>query len=501
MHSGHFRGLKFGLITIALVAAQTLIVACSPAKWHETQKQDRATTFTGDPVAERQRQPTRPDQLRPGQTVTIGSNRVCGVRQPGSKPCKPGDVVFEEGDTCEVTEVDGEGGSLGCVPKDMNRPNVPKKPVHIPIPYVCPDPTGPTVDQLNAKRYFVVENIASSKTRVYERLSDCKNRLMFELDILIGENGDGTRTRLGSFTLTQWFKFHGDDKYPAFFALGYPELPKKGSGLNVWTSKSLLPEGQGVLRGAYGWYSAKLEPNAGRQWIHGSLGWGSDGQEFMQALKHGEKPVFSSRGATHVENQAISMMREILVPGTKVIRIYAREKSLAPSIEDSGTNQWPWILTNERGENAPRSGKVGVESRANSARRLDEGSYRFKGTATPIENGNAYGIDESKFQGFFLVDTGRVMGYEHPEGLAVGGHSDRQLPSVLLVSPRCQGGRPTQPPPLKPNTRPRPELPPEEPPTQEPPAEEPPSELPPLIPNPGGEVPVVPGQPEPKTLD
>ncbi len=54
---------------------------------------------------------------------------------------------------------------------------------------------------------------------------------------------------------------------------------------------------------------------------------------------------------------------------------------------------------------------------------------------TPVAvEGNLYKVPASELKGVFLVDEGRVVGYQHPKSLKVGGHADRKLPSLVLSS-------------------------------------------------------------------
>ncbi|MEK7355058.1 MAG: hypothetical protein AAB250_01315, partial [Bdellovibrionota bacterium] len=243
-----------------------------------------------------------------------------------------------------------------------------------------------------------------------------------------------------------------DDSYPSFYAPGFPQLPEEGASYAQWLSKKYLPQGKGVARGAFGWYTAHLEPNASEQWTHGTFGWGDDGDKFILATrdpKLNEAIDPRSYGCTRVENRSIAFAREILAKGAKVIRIYAKEgyrdQSLA-RYKDQPERKWNWVLTKE-GINSPAAPKASAAAVAKTQPSdndvLDSGTFLLDqtpdaipftnvGNARTTQNGNLYRVLVDEMKGAFLVDEGTLVGYEHPKSFEVGGHADRKLPTLVL---------------------------------------------------------------------
>jgi hypothetical protein len=445
-------------ITSVLAAVMSIaIIACSPAKWHETSAGKptyQPVPFTGDPLAERQTTNKRAGDFKPGDHARVRPTRVCGRRLPDA-PCSKETPPLEQNDEVVVVDSKPEGkdGKIKVQVTKSDRPDYPKEPVYVPPQYITDEPFELSTDELNADRYFVVQNIATEKLRIYERCKgeNCHHRLILETDMVVGQNTKERRSLLGSFSITKWFKFYEDNdgSYPSWYNPAYPQAPTAGASVAQWGAKDQLP-GYGSVRGAFGWYTAYLAPNADEQWIHGTWGWGADGDNFIQALRSSpldKDSRFASHGCTRVENQAIALMREILVPGTKVIRIYARE-SYANAESKTAVKKakaWDWILTKSgvNQENGSRSGRRDVvKGKIKKSDVLEHGSYTpdmnpkavlLTDNANSHENGNSYGLSVNSFQGTFFVDEGRVTSdYEHPKGLEVGGHPDGYLPAVVL---------------------------------------------------------------------
>lgn len=450
--------------------ALVLFVACGQAKWHEVGKAAAPATLTGDPKSEAQITRTLPQNLQPGQTVTVASNRLCGRRIPSKEKCSDQDVPLENGDKVAVDDPTPTDGLVKGHVTDSNRKDVNSTTVYVPPQYLNTDDSAKDPAQLNANRYFVVQNIATGKLRVYERLSDCQNQILLETDMLVGQDIKGGHTKLGSFTLGAWSKFYEDGatQFPSWYSPEYPKLPAAGSDLGAWLDKALLPSGKGELRGAYGWFNAQLEPDADDQGISGTVGWGADGDKLLKALENApanETASLGVKGETRVENRAIALMREILVPGTKIMRIYAREQQDRTS-SVHGSGHWDYILTTETSANAPRAGRRSVLSRGiPQDLYLETGRYEFKANATASQVKNIYHVPENELVGSFSVASGRLSDdYQAPPHLELGGHPDHHLPSVIYTSPRCVAPKPTpvpapqempEPaPPVAPPTRP-----------------------------------------------
>jgi len=436
------------LVSLAALAA---LVACSQARWHETQKTVQPAPFTGDPHSERQTTPTQPGDLQPGQTVTARPDRLCGHRFPSQGECKDTDPIIEKGDEVVVDDPKPENGKIR-----VHTPSRPDTPVYVPPRYLSPGPIYYRQEEYRADRFFVVQNIATEKLRLYERCQGCgcKHKLVLETDMVVGQDAPGRRSQLGSFTLDHWEKFYEDHKerYSPWYAANEPAPPAAASGIEAWT--------QPKNHGAFGWYTAIIGPNAAEQWLHGTWGWGKDGdsQRFISLLRQSpldKDPKLASHGCTRVENRAIAFLREMLAPGAKIIKIYAREAYREQSAVNAQprVNRWHYALTTEDGPKAPHAGLRGVRGRhVPQSMWLESGDYDFKGSPTaaplassenPHESGNVYRIPETSFHGHFLVDEGRLAEYRHPRELAVGGHVGR-LPSVILPQANCPAPPPVE---------------------------------------------------------
>jgi len=371
-------------------------------------------------------------------------------------------VLLERGTQGRVTDANPKGhpGYVEITVVDTRSPKKPEQPVLVPREYVTTENVQPTAEQEQADKYFMIQNIATEKARIYEACAEkdakgaCLPRLLLETDMVAGQNTPATRSILGSFRALQWYKFYQDrsDEYPSFYAPDYPKAPDRGASYMTWLSKDYLPEGKGKARGVFGWYTAHLTPNAEEQWTHGTFGWSEDGDKFIKATRSKElnaKMDPRSEGCSRLENQAIAFSREVLPKGAKIIKIYAKEAlrdSKLTRYKDQPILKWEWILTKEgvNSPEAPRSAKSVVEKKNPTSNDiLDKGTYSLARTPHAValkpgghprttQTGNLYSVPVSEMKGVFLVDEGRLVGYEHPKSLKVGGHADRQLPSIVL---------------------------------------------------------------------
>jgi hypothetical protein len=349
-----------------------------------------------------------------------------------------------------------------------------------------PAVSNPVAD---ADRFLVIENIATGKLRVYEACleANCPHRLILETDMMTGEDRpeQTRRSILGSFKITKWFKFYQDHQalYPSWFNETYPSLPPAGSDITKWASKSLLPltskaagkttvnangkavsKGKsngkstetktaaaagaraGLLRGSFGWYTAYLGPNAGTQWLHGTLGWGADEDRFVHLTRDQLSQYYSDPrgyGCTRVENRAIAYLQQILPVGTRVIKVYAREIVSDPYLTrfaDAKRVRWNWILTKDGvSENITKSGQNGQLARGIlEGQVLEHGSYILDRYPDVVElgpkiaSGNLYELDHESIKGYFVIDSGRFIEYEHPRELRVGGIPGEVLPEIVM---------------------------------------------------------------------
>jgi hypothetical protein len=447
---------------LATVSAVSL-VACQKSQYHIVGKNPN----TGDPQFEKQVAPN-PIQPVAGQVGYVAPQRIVGTGTPSPNASPTNDdsqpdqtIVLQKGTQVQVvgpaqdgmTEVTVIGGpNCSCQrprqnpaqnPSSAPPPQAPAQSqaqtVLVPTAYINQTPVADTPEEAAAKRFFMVQNLATKKLRVYEACRDkeadgvtCLPRLILQTDMADGRDTLDERSILGDFRISSWFKFYQDkeDLYPSWYNPSYPAIPLQGatSTIEAWMSKSLLPDGKGSERGAFGWYTAQLVPNAKEQWVHGSQGWASDGTRFS---------VLPTHGCSRVDNPTIAFLREILPSGTEVVKIYAHE-SLADSslarYQKIERIDWSWVLTQDsvNAENGAKDGEKDVNARnVPSEQRMENGVYtsdQMPRSAT----GNGYRLPESSFKGTFLVDEGRVVGYEHPKEMAVGGYPDHTIPQIML---------------------------------------------------------------------
>jgi hypothetical protein len=311
-----------------------------------------------------------------------------------------------------------------------------------------------------ANRFFMVQNIATERLRVYERRCDdgsCRHQMVLEADMAAGEykKKDPERmTASGFFHITKWIKFYQDNakKYPSWYDPALPMPPGPGSGVLDWTSDDVKPKGASV-RGAFGWFAAHVGPDPRWQWTHGTLGWGSDGNKYIRATRGFWANLFAdprSHGCSRTDNQTIAYLRSLLPVGSPLIKIYAKEAYADFSRAGySGEKPvWNYILTKngvrvDGGEEADRD--VVLANRTPQSEWLEEGSYsvnqypdarRFKGGggrgARNGKNGNVYELNDEDMQGVFLVDAGLVVDYQVPPKIARAGYKDKLVPDFMV---------------------------------------------------------------------
>ncbi|MEK6773952.1 MAG: L,D-transpeptidase [Bdellovibrionota bacterium] len=295
-------------------------------------------------------------------------------------------------------------------------------------------------------KYFMVQNLATEKIRVYERCQPpqtCTNRMIFQADMVAGEDDDGTRTNVGIYRIERWEKFYEDGarKYPAWYRPHYPKVPNMGASRASWFDSDFMPNGKGDARGAFGWYTAIVGPNASAQWTHGTMGWGADHDEFI-TFKNGFVgnvvnlfAAIRSHGCTRVDNEAISYLRHLLPVGSTLVKIYAKE-GLVGNLRDYSKHKpgWEYILTKKGygkagGQTADL--KTIMAENTPTSEWIEQGQY-FIDQYPKIEEGNVYDIDEDEFSGMFFVDEGTLNGYRHPKTLGRGGFKDQPFPNYMI---------------------------------------------------------------------
>lgn len=301
-----------------------------------------------------------------------------------------------------------------------------------------------------SNRLFVVTNVATEKLRVYERClpeEGCVNRMIFETDVVNGEDEDGTRTNVGFYQVERWVKFYetyneGEKTYPAWYKPGYPPVPAPGNR-RAWFAPEYMPNGVGSMRGAFGWYTMFIGPEADGQWTHGTAGWGKDKKNFILFKESGLGKfvnIFSSirsHGCTRVDNESIAYLRSLVPVGTPLIKIYAREAYRDPSrsMYPKNAGRWEYILTkqgHQRANNHQLADRATVLSQDTpQSEWLDQGVYEVD-QMPDVAGGDLYKLGDSAFQGHFVVDEGTVVNYRHPSKIGRGGHPDRLVPPYMV---------------------------------------------------------------------
>ncbi len=445
--------------TLLVSAALAALVACNRSQWHEV----TATPNTGDQFAEPQVAPRQAAPMRRGDQGFVSTDHLPARTSVKQAP-EQAAAHLERNDKIQIVDPapEGDEGSVEAVVVDTQQPDLKGKTVILAKQYIAHEPVVPSNDDNDRDKYFMIQNIATERVRVYrncvskDAAGACVHKMVFETEMTAGENTpDQTRrTILGSYRIQRWFKFYEDHAhyFPSFYSPAYPPLPKLGShaDLKDWMSPKLLPpEKGGVMRGSFGWYTAYLTPDASNQWTHGTFGWAEDGEKFIRAVKDPANDQIQdakSQGCTRVENQAIALMREILPAGTRVIKIYAREdyadKSRARYVTSSPA-KWNWVLTKKIAADAPKSS---VKNAADAGRDeiLDRGTYVLNQMPTAVafdaagDVGNLYKVSAPSMKGVFLIDEGRLVGYQHPSTLKIGGEKDHGLPSIAISQPSSQ---------------------------------------------------------------
>lgn len=333
-------------------------------------------------------------------------------------------------------------------------------------------------------KYFVIQNIATEKTRVYERCTtspSCPHKLVMETEMVVGRPEVGTKedlhafkTWLGHAKISEWIKFYQDGKghYPHWYRAGQdfktiPSPISKGAS-NLTSSRKWITKsetGEQTVYGAFGWYAAKVTPadeieGMNYQWMHGTIGWGRDGATSIELTRGFLMNLFSnpgSSGCTRLENRAIAYLRYLLPLGTNIYRVYARESTREKEMPIGNSNKqilplprytdayynrtiWPYILLTN---GAQQSGGLTADAYTiykqhipiiQSVNLIEQGSYivdqypnatplNYNNSAHSGKSGDRYSIDDAKdkytdrsnFKGYFLVDEGRFVGYQHPD--------------------------------------------------------------------------------------
>ncbi len=341
-------------------------------------------------------------------------------------------------------------------------------------------------------KYFVVVNVATETLRLYERIcldNTCPNKMIMETEIVVGEDKDNIpsekgkgRSILGSYRVTGWAKFYEDKEqhYPAWYKDGYPMPPsRENNDWKDWGKNKYMPIGvdgekEGKMRGAFGWYAAFVAPNPYGQWTHGTVGWGANKDEYIKKTKKFMINIVTdprSSGCTRNNNEAIAFLRQIVETGAPMIKIYAKEALMDPSLSRYPlvTSQWQYIMTKNPGQRADRAevlkalglsdeevnnfwntkkfgGQMIIDPSSKLNQILEVGTYTLDNQPTIVpftirkkilgkwratgRSGNVYGLKEQEMApGVFYIDSGFLNNYRHPKTkLDVSGFMDEETP-------------------------------------------------------------------------
>jgi hypothetical protein len=342
--------------------------------------------------------------------------------------------------------------------------------------YISKDYLSEKTIETKQSKYFVVQNIATEKTRVYERCfqsPDCPHKMIFETDMVVGRPEVGTdedpnafKTRVGHARISEWVKFYQDGKghYPPWYTRGQSlesipaPLIRGMSDLTASRSWAMTDRktGHETIYGAFGWFAAKVTPadeNTGMnyQWMHGTIGWGKDQSRPIELTRSFLLNAFAdpgSSGCTRLENQAIAYLRQLLPIGTDIYRVYAKEATREVVIESRPLSRyrenftqkgmWSWILLTD---GANTSGGLTADAATIYAKNIqftpgvnmiERGFYYLDQYPNPValnyskspssgQSGDRYDIKPQNFRGYFLVDEGRFVNYAHPDMRMTGG--------------------------------------------------------------------------------
>jgi hypothetical protein len=270
---------------------------------------------------------------------------------------------------------------------------------------------------------YMVQNIATEKLRVYQRVckdNSCPPKMIFETEFVAGEKKGDKRnkynTHVGNYRIYEWVKFYQDKgsggHYPSWYDPDFPEQPGPEESWSKWFKDDIMPweycetdsDGDqkcsysGMMRGAFGWYTALMEPHYGSgQWTHGTIGWSESSQEMIRRAK-GEDffgsiaNIFTSlrsSGCSRVSNPSVAFLKHILPVGTPLFKVYALEayqdqESMERNYRVGEKSTWDFMLTKdgvrESNDEATSAHRNYVEMRTdiNSPDNIiEEGTYEF----------------------------------------------------------------------------------------------------------------------------
>lgn len=268
--------------------------------------------------------------------------------------------------------------------------------------------------------------------------------MIMEAGVVNGEAQDGTHTDVGFYQVSSWTKFYETPPYPAWFKPGYPDVPPPGNR-TAWIRSEYMPDGKGDMRGAFGWFTAKISPNANGQWTHGTAGWGADKTDFITFKDSFWGKVVNiftsirSHGCTRIDNESIAYIRQLIAVGTPLVKIYAHEgyRDESRAMYSKTPGQWEYILTKNGHQvvgNHELADRGAVLAKGTPQDEwLDQGTFEID-QFPDAESQDLYELGHANMQGTFLVDEGTIHNYQAPNGIGRGGYTDQIAPPYMMTT-------------------------------------------------------------------
>ncbi|MFP5519066.1 MAG: L,D-transpeptidase [Bdellovibrionia bacterium] len=345
------------------------------------------------------------------------------------------------GDTVEI--VDLLTAATPLVQVKIIKANTFKTPAGVSALFVSKDFLN-DVAALNAPgKYFVIQNVASEITRVYERCTTspgCPHKLVLETEMVVGRPEEGTRddryaftTLLGHSKISEWIKLYQDSAghYPHWYKQGQSlstipaKAPRNSKGEPEpsfgWGRKWITKDSNNkdTIYGAFGWYAAKVHPGGSDggmnyQWIHGTIGWASDKQASIELTRTTLLNLLSnpgSSGCTRLSNGQVSYLRHLLPVGTDIYRVYARE----------ATREKSCLRKNFWGNCVQEKTLAGYEGQNKSKDweyiMLTDGAQRSNGLTADADSIRKLGLNI--IPGKNLIESGSVEIDQYPNAMAL----------------------------------------------------------------------------------
>ncbi|MCB9062780.1 MAG: L,D-transpeptidase [Halobacteriovoraceae bacterium] len=309
--------------------------------------------------------------------------------------------------------------------------------------------TAPVKFSEDSNKYFIIQNIATERIRLYERnFNGGPHRIILESELAVGEDDKTSRSILGTFKIVSWHKFYRDNlgRYPSWYDPDMNEIlpPLPGLGWRAWFSDKYTDGAS--MRGAFGWFTAKVAPRASSQWIHGTIGWGEEKRKYIFETKEMLANIFASprsHGCSRTDNETIAYINSFVPVGTLVFKVYAKEFASDKYVNDYSKPRkiWNYILTKNgvRTDGQKADAEVVLSDKTPVRDFLEVGNYSIDSFPNAVkldstsgflddfrrkikETGNVYGISDSQFVGTYDVTTGKLFNYRHPSVLTVGGY-------------------------------------------------------------------------------